>query len=160
MSTINRPQTRSLLLLYATVLAACLTGCEVNVQQNEDATRDGAPAEHLTTVELDNFQTRVVIITPSAAAKFHEFLADSPTSHICVALKEGGYSGLMYDLQIEDPPIDPNYLIDRSNGFTLVISPEHAKYLTGATIDWKNQPDGSSGFEFHIPNATEHEQGE
>jgi iron-sulfur cluster assembly accessory protein len=93
----------------------------------------------------------VVTVTPVAVAKFREFLDASPSSHIRVHVMSGGCNGFLYKLEIEDNPIDPTDRVDRSNGFTIVMSKKYALILEGTTIDWETQSDGSEGFKFHNP---------
>ncbi|WP_283433094.1 HesB/IscA family protein [Neorhodopirellula lusitana] len=104
---------------------------------------------------FEGSDTPVVSVTPLAVAKFREFLKNSPNAHVRLALIEGGCSGFLYDLQIVHSPIAPTSRVDRSNGFAIVVSPEHVIYLEDSTIDWEIQPDGNAGFKFHNPNALE-----
>ncbi|MCS7468294.1 iron-sulfur cluster assembly accessory protein [Stieleria sp. ICT_E10.1] len=94
-------------------------------------------------------------MTDAAVAKFVAFLNDAPNDHIRLSVKQEGPTGFMYDLQIESPPWTDDDLVDRSNGFTIVVSPRDSIYLDGATIDWETRPDGTEGFKFNNPNAIE-----
>jgi iron-sulfur cluster assembly protein len=96
----------------------------------------------------------VVNVTPAAVIRLKEALAAEPSKHVRVSVKQGGSTGFMYDLQIDDS-IDEEDFVDTSNGFTLVIDQTSSFFLEGATIDWQTQPDGRSGFKFDNPNALE-----
>ncbi|MEM6366155.1 MAG: iron-sulfur cluster assembly accessory protein [Planctomycetota bacterium] len=98
-------------------------------------------------------------LTPSAVAKFREFLGGPPGDHIRLSVKRDGPMGFMYDLQIESPPHSDDDLLDRTIGFLLVVSPHDALYLDGAQIDWQNKSDGTAGFKFNNPNAVDDDDG-
>ncbi|EMI15547.1 FeS cluster biogenesis domain protein [Rhodopirellula maiorica SM1] len=114
-----------------------------------------SPAESTVQEADEPSNQSVVELTDAAVAKFISFLKDAPGDHIRLAVKREGPSGFMYDLQIESPPWSDEDLVDKSNGFTMVVSPRDSIYVDGATIDWETRPDGTEGFKFHNPNAIE-----
>lgn len=106
-----------------------------------------------TAVVTSQQSKRVVTVTPTAVAKFQDFLRDSPGDHIRLSIESHDNGGFSYHLNIESPPIASDDLVDRSNGFTLVISTGDSLYVEGTTIDWKILPDGAAGFDFDNPGA-------
>jgi len=96
--------------------------------------------------------TDLVSITPTAADKVRELMAeDGESSVLRVAIQGGGCSGFQYGLGFDAGPVDDDATIEQ-HGVTIVIDPHSAPYLKGATIDFLNGLE-ESGFKIDNPNA-------
>jgi iron-sulfur cluster assembly protein len=96
----------------------------------------------------------LVSLTPTAADKIRELLAEEPegeTSVLRVAIQGGGCSGFQYGLGFDSGPVEDDETIEQ-HGVTIVIDPHSAPYLKGATIDFLNGLE-ESGFKIDNPNA-------
>ena len=97
----------------------------------------------------------VVALTSAAASKVRAAQQQSGKPLLRVAVKSGGSTGFMYDLQFadnSDPETDIRYT---HNGITIVIDRKSSLYLDGTVIDWETNAEGQSGFKFNNPNAVE-----
>ncbi len=72
--------------------------------------------------------------------------------NIRVAVKGGGCSGLMYDLEF-DATINEADQVFEDNGVTLLVDKKSLLYLAGTTLDFSSGLNGK-GFQFINPNAT------
>lgn len=96
-----------------------------------------------------------VTLTDNAIAKVAELLAAEEGAEdlaLRVAVRPGGCSGYSYDIFFDSEIADDD--ITREFGTVrVVIDPESAALITGATLDFS---DGLQGAGFHIsnPNAT------
>jgi len=96
------------------------------------------------------------MITVSDKAKEH-FLAlrekegYADDVNIRVAVKGGGCSGLMYDLQF-DNQIFPEDKIFEDKGVKVMVDKKSLLYLIGTTLDFSDGLNGK-GFQFVNPNA-------
>ena len=96
--------------------------------------------------------TDLVSITPTAADKVRELMAeDGETSVLRVAIQGGGCSGFQYGLGFDSGPVDDDATVEQ-HGVTIVIDPYSAPYLKGATIDFLTGLE-ESGFKIDNPNA-------
>jgi len=96
--------------------------------------------------------TDLVSITPTAADKVRELMAeDGESSVLRVAIQGGGCSGFQYGLGFDSGPVDDDATIEQ-HGVTIVIDPYSAPYLKGATIDFLSGLE-ESGFKIDNPNA-------
>ena len=96
----------------------------------------------------------LVSLTPTAADKIRELLAEEPeggSSVLRVAIQGGGCSGFQYGLGFDSGPVEDDETIEQ-HGVTIVIDPYSAPYLKGATIDFLNGLE-ESGFKIDNPNA-------
>jgi len=94
----------------------------------------------------------LVSITPTAADKVRELMAeDGESSVLRVAIQGGGCSGFQYGLGFDSAPVADDATIEQ-HGVTIVIDPYSAPYLKGATIDFLNGLE-ESGFKIDNPNA-------
>jgi iron-sulfur cluster assembly accessory protein len=96
----------------------------------------------------------LVSLTPTAAEKIHELMAEDPdggSSVLRVAIQGGGCSGFQYGLGFDAGPVDDDETLEL-HGVTIVIDPYSAPYLKGATIDFLNGLE-ESGFKIDNPNA-------
>ena len=97
-------------------------------------------------------QESLVSLTPTAAEKIRELMAeDSECSVLRVAIQGGGCSGFQYGLGFDAGPVDDDETIEL-HGVTIVIDPHSAPYLKGATIDFLTGLE-ESGFKIDNPNA-------
>jgi len=96
--------------------------------------------------------TDLVSITPTAADKVRELMAeDSESSVLRVAIQGGGCSGFQYGLGFDAGPVADDATIEQ-HGVTIVIDPYSVPYLKGATIDFLTGLE-ESGFKIDNPNA-------
>ena len=96
----------------------------------------------------------LVSLTPTAAEKIRELMAEEPdgeTSVLRVAIQGGGCSGFQYGLGFDAGPADDDETLEL-DGVTIVVDPFSAPYLQGATIDFLNGLE-ESGFKIDNPNA-------
>jgi iron-sulfur cluster assembly protein len=103
--------------------------------------------------EVDR-QDTLVSLTPTAAEKIRELMAEDPDSEsavLRVAIQGGGCSGFQYGLGFDAGPVDDDETLEQ-HGVTIVIDPYSAPYLKGATIDFLSGLE-ESGFKIDNPNA-------
>jgi iron-sulfur cluster assembly protein len=96
----------------------------------------------------------LVSLTPTAAEKIRELMAEDPTgtgSVLRVAIQGGGCSGFQYGLGFDDGPVEGDEVMELE-GVQVVVDPYSAPYLRGATIDFLNGLQ-ESGFKIDNPNA-------
>ncbi len=96
-----------------------------------------------------------ITLTEIATGKIADLLADEPGNEslaLRVAVKPGGCSGYSYDMFF-DTEIASDDLVWTSGVVKVVVDPESAELIKGATLDYN---DGLQGAGFHItnPNAT------
>ncbi len=72
--------------------------------------------------------------------------------NIRVAVKGGGCSGLMYDLEF-DPQIQPEDQIFEDKGIKILVDKKSLLYLLGTILDFSDGLNGK-GFQFVNPNAS------
>lgn len=73
------------------------------------------------------------------------------SNNIRVAVKGGGCSGLMYDLEF-DSAIADNDEIFEDKGIKILVDKKSILYLLGTTLDFSDGLNGK-GFQFINPNA-------
>ena len=96
----------------------------------------------------------LVSLTPTAAEKIRELMAEDPdgeTSVLRVAIQGGGCSGFQYGLGFDSGPVEGDEVME-FEGVQVVVDPYSAPYLKGATIDFLNGLQ-ESGFKIDNPNA-------
>ena len=96
----------------------------------------------------------LLTLTPVAAAKIRELLAEEPggeTMVLRVAIQGGGCSGFQYGLGFDTGPAEGDHELELE-GVPVVVDPYSAPYLQGATIDFLNTI-SESGFKIDNPNA-------
>jgi iron-sulfur cluster assembly protein len=99
--------------------------------------------------------TTLVSLTPTAAEKIRELMAEDPdgeTSVLRVAIQGGGCSGFQYGLGFDTAPAEGDEILEQE-GVRVVIDPYSAPYLRGATIDFLTGLQ-ESGFKIDNPNAS------
>ena len=94
-----------------------------------------------------------VMLTSSAAAKVSELIAaeDDETLSLRLAVRPGGCSGFSYDMYF-DSAVDAGDIVNEVDGVRVVVDPESAAMVGGATIDFR---DGLQGAGFAINNPNE-----
>jgi iron-sulfur cluster assembly protein len=102
----------------------------------------------------DNESLPLVTITPPAATKIRELMAEEPdgdTLVLRVAIQGGGCSGFQYGLGFDAGSAEGDFEIE-FEGVRVVVDPFSAPYLRGSSIDFKNTVQ-ESGFKIENPNA-------
>jgi iron-sulfur cluster assembly protein len=91
----------------------------------------------------------MVTITPKAADKVREFMADdAEATALRIAVQGGGCSGFQYALGFDAGPQEGDAIVEM-HGVTIVVDPFSAPYLRGAGVDFV---DGLAGTGFKIEN--------
>lgn len=72
--------------------------------------------------------------------------------HIRVAVKGGGCSGLMYDLEFDSEINDADQVFE-DKGVKVLVDKKSLLYLLGTTLDFTDGLNGK-GFQFINPNAS------
>jgi iron-sulfur cluster assembly protein len=103
-------------------------------------------------MELQERTANVVSLTPRAAAKIRELMAqETDVSVLRVAIEGGGCSGFQYGLGFDRGAQEGDLEFDEG-GVAVVVDPFSAPYLTGATVDYLETIQ-ESGFKIDNPNA-------
>jgi iron-sulfur cluster assembly accessory protein len=96
----------------------------------------------------------VITLTDTATDKVKQ-LIDAETSEtplfLRVAVRPGGCSGLSYEMYFDTEQADDD-LVEAYGDVAVVVDPQSAQYLTGATLDFKDGLQGA-GFTINNPNA-------
>ncbi len=93
-------------------------------------------------------------LTPAAAAKVRELMADEPDADqlvLRVAIEGGGCSGFQYGLGFSTG-VEPDDFIMEFDGIRVVVDPQSAEHVKGARVDYLNSIT-ESGFKIDNPNA-------
>jgi iron-sulfur cluster assembly accessory protein len=94
----------------------------------------------------------VVTITPAAAVKIRELMAqETDVSVLRVAIEGGGCSGFQYGLGFDHGAQEGDHEFE-FEGVKVVVDPFSAPYLMGATVDYLETIQ-ESGFKIDNPNA-------
>jgi len=105
-------------------------------------------------VEILEQPTTLVSLTPAAAAKVAELMAQEPAGEaevLRIAVQGGGCSGFEYALGFDRGAQEGDHTLE-SHGVTLVVDPFSAPYLRGAEIDFLETIQ-EAGFKISNPNA-------
>jgi iron-sulfur cluster assembly protein len=103
---------------------------------------------------IEHSQDTMLTVTPTAAAKIKELMAEDPegeTMVLRVAIQGGGCSGFQYGLGFDTAAAEGDHELELQ-GVQVVVDPFSAPYLQGATIDYLNGLQ-ESGFKIDNPNA-------
>lgn len=94
-----------------------------------------------------------VTLTSSAAAKVQELIqAEGDTAlSLRLAVRPGGCSGFSYDMYF-DSAVDDNDIVNETDGVRVVVDPESAAMVKGATIDFRDGGLQGSGFAINNPS--------
>ena len=115
---------------------------------------DGVVRYHEPVATVEHPTDTLITLTPVAAAKVKELLAeesDGDTLVLRVAIQGGGCSGFQYGLGFDNVAEGDVEL--ELEGVPVVVDPFSAPYLRGTTIDFLNTIQ-ESGFKIDNPNAT------
>jgi iron-sulfur cluster assembly protein len=104
-------------------------------------------------VEIAEQTTTLVSLTPLAAEKVRELMAEDPEEALVlrVAIQGGGCSGFQYGLGFDSGAVDDD-IVTEQHGVTVVVDPHSAPYLQGAVVDFLSGLQ-ESGFKIDNPNA-------
>ncbi len=112
-----------------------------------------------TTADAQNTETKAptngaMIVTDSASAKIAELIAQEEEEgmFLRVAVRPGGCSGLSYEMFFDSEKTDDD-ITNEQGGIKVVVDPESAPYLAGATLDYKDSLQGA-GFAINNPNVS------
>ena len=107
------------------------------------------------TVSTPTQDETLLTLTPTAAEKVQNFLADEPDASevaLRVAVQAGGCAGFRYALFFDDRQLDGDIETEQ-HGITLRVDKMSTPYIKGAVIDWKESLE-ASGFSIENPNAS------
>jgi iron-sulfur cluster insertion protein len=91
-------------------------------------------------------------ITENAVNKITELLADeTPGAKFRAFVQGGGCSGFQYGFAFDQEQNEDDFVIEKS-GMTMLVDAMSMQYLTGSTIDYKEDLMGAS-FSINNPNA-------
>lgn len=92
-------------------------------------------------------------LSPAAAAKVRELIEAEGNADLALrlAVRPGGCSGFMYDMYFDTEASDTD-VVSETDGIRLLIDPESAPLVAGATIDFKDQGLQGSGFAIENPS--------
>ncbi|MEX1279364.1 MAG: iron-sulfur cluster assembly accessory protein [Acidimicrobiia bacterium] len=109
--------------------------------------------EQLLTIKT-NTPTKPVTLTPSAIDKLRDLLAAEGDEALALrmAVRPGGCSGFSYEMFF-DSAFDDDDLVDDFDGVKVVVDPQSADKIKGATLDYKDTLQGA-GFHINNPNVT------
>jgi iron-sulfur cluster assembly protein len=96
----------------------------------------------------------LVSLTPTAAAKILELMAEEPADEVSVlriAVQGGGCSGFQYALGFDRGAQEGDLELEL-HGVNIVVDPFSAPYLRGSTVDFLNGLQ-ESGFKIDNPNV-------
>ena len=97
-----------------------------------------------------------VILTETAAREIKTIIQqqelDAEKVRLRVGVKGGGCSGFSYLLDLTETQKDSDEIFEQ-HGIKIICDPKSMLYLSGVTIDFKDEIMGR-GFVFHNPNAT------
>ena len=103
-------------------------------------------------MELQERIDNVVSLTPAAAGKIRELMAqETDVSVLRVAIEGGGCSGFQYGLGFDHGAQEGDLQFEQE-GVKVVVDPFSAPYLKGATVDYLETIQ-ESGFKIDNPNA-------
>jgi iron-sulfur cluster insertion protein len=96
----------------------------------------------------------MIDVTESASLKVKELINAEGNDQLAlrVAVRPGGCSGYSYEMFF-DTDIAPDDNLAEVSGIKVVIDPESAPHLKGASLDYKDGLQGA-GFAINNPNAT------
>ncbi|OGM95998.1 MAG: hypothetical protein A3B86_01955 [Candidatus Yanofskybacteria bacterium RIFCSPHIGHO2_02_FULL_38_22b] len=93
----------------------------------------------------------MITVTPKAAERLREMMAEEKKNFLRVYVQGGGCSGFQYGLMLDEGPGSEGELFD-SNGIKLLVDPISISYLKDAEVDFEENSTGG-GFTIKNPNA-------
>ncbi|MGD2051840.1 MAG: iron-sulfur cluster assembly accessory protein [Acidimicrobiia bacterium] len=105
---------------------------------------------------MTNDETTTVIpasLSSAAAAKVRELIEaeGDPSMALRLAVRPGGCSGFTYDMYF-DTEANATDIVSETDGIRLLVDPESAPLVAGATIDFKDHGLQGSGFSIDNPS--------
>ena len=101
-------------------------------------------------------QDQAVILTETAAREIKSIIEqqelDLDKVRLRVGVKGGGCSGFSYLLDLTETQKETDEVFEQ-HGVKIIIDPKSLLYLSGVTVDFKDELMGR-GFVFNNPNAT------
>ncbi|MBL4697950.1 MAG: iron-sulfur cluster insertion protein ErpA [Phycisphaerales bacterium] len=101
-------------------------------------------------------QEQAVILTELAAKEVRTIVASQEleAEKVClrIGVKGGGCSGFSYLLDLTETQKDTDEVFEQ-HGIKIIIDPKSLLYLSGVTVDFKDEIMGR-GFVFNNPNAS------
>ena len=99
----------------------------------------------------------MLVLTDSAVKRVYDLIIEegNPDLKLRVFVQGGGCSGFQYGFTFDELSEDDDFVIDKlieNSKVTFVIDSMSIQYLTGATIDYKDDIEGE--FVIKNPNAT------
>ena len=97
----------------------------------------------------------MIQVTDKAAARIREIMRDNGLSEggLRVGVQGGGCSGLSYNLAL-DTEQRPGDRVFEQDGVKVFVDMKSLLYLSGATLDWKDEGLMQRGFTFINPNSS------
>lgn len=88
----------------------------------------------------------MITITEPAIAKIREILAEenNPKAKLRVFVQGGGCSGFNYGFTLDEEQNDDDFVITPSEDLSVLVDSMSLQYLTGSTINYKEELMGSS----------------
>jgi iron-sulfur cluster assembly accessory protein len=97
--------------------------------------------------------TEPFMVTDRAARRIAEIVASEPVNKLFrVSVEGGGCSGFQYKFDLV-PASDPDDIVLRREGATVLIDPVSVGYVAGAELDFVDDLIGAA-FKIKNPNAT------
>jgi iron-sulfur cluster insertion protein len=95
----------------------------------------------------------MITMTTNAIYKIKDILAEenNPNTRVRAFVQGGGCSGMSYGFTLDEEQNEDDFIIDGTDGLVIVDSMS-MQYLTGSTIDYKDELMGSN-FVVNNPNA-------
>jgi iron-sulfur cluster assembly protein/iron-sulfur cluster insertion protein len=111
-------------------------------------------SEQLVTLRRSNEPQGVISLTDVAAAKVKELIDAEGQADLAlrVAVRPGGCSGFSYEMFF-DTDVASDDLATEFGGVKVVVDPDSAPHLKGATLDYKDGLMGG-GFSIQNPNVS------
>lgn len=96
----------------------------------------------------------MIEVTESAIVKIKDILAEenNPSLKLRAFVQGGGCSGFQYGFTLDEATNEDDFVIDKQ-GVTILIDSMSMQYMTGASVDYKEDLTGSQ-FVIVNPNAT------
>lgn len=96
----------------------------------------------------------MITLTDNAMAAVNRFVTslEKPVAGLRVRVEGGGCSGLKYTLKLEEAHAEGDQAV-QLDGITLLVDEASAPLLSGVTMDFVENMEGS-GFTFTNPNAS------
>jgi iron-sulfur cluster assembly protein len=127
---------------------------DATVTKSSSGTRRPVRYHELLVATVEHPTDTLITLTPVAARKVKELLAEEPDGDslvLRVAIQGGGCSGFQYGLGFDSSSVEGDLELELE-GVPVVVDPYSAPYLQGATIDFLNTIQ-ESGFKIENPNA-------